>query len=224
MTINQLASSIYNDIWGGALIPSSDLSTLSIEQLEDEIIATREIVIREQFLKNLLKKGELSIAINCIELDCKDQNKCPCSAASLNPKMALHFEIPQLETCLGSDAISFIGSTDRKYAFKVFYNLESLNYELDYQKYRKGKGKPFVYIERTPNANGMFDGWIFNAPVLKFISVIGVFKDPRQLERFVCCQDFDYTELGSISADIKSKLMNTKLQLYRITNNPAKMA
>lgn len=224
MNINQIASSIYNDIWGGSLIPSSDTSALSIEQLEDEVVDVRSAVIKEYYLKNLIKKHELTHAINCIELDCQDQNKCPCSAASLNPKTALHFEIPQLETSLGGEAISFIGSTDRKVSFKVFYNLEALNYEADYQKYKRGHNKPIVYIERTPNANGMFDGWIFNAPFVKYISVIGIFRDPRQLESFSCCHDFDYTELGTISSDVKSRLLNSKLQLYRISNNPAKMA
>jgi len=39
-----------------------------------------------------------------------------------------------------------------------------------------------VYIDTTPNANGMYDGFIFNAPLLKSISIIAIFKDPRQLE------------------------------------------
>lgn len=223
MNINQIASSIYNDIWGGNIAPSSDTSLISVEQLEDEVVDTRSAVIKEYFLKNLLNKEEVSSAINCVELDCKDQNKCPCSTVSLNPKMALHFEIPQLETSLGGDAILFIGSADRKVSYKVFYNLESLEYEADYQKYRKGRSKPYVYIERTPNENGMVDGWVFNAPFLKQIAVVGVFRDVRKLHQYSCCGDNDYTELGSISNAVRSQLLNTKLQLYRTGGRPSKI-
>jgi hypothetical protein len=46
---------------------------------------------------------------------------------------------------------------------------------------RRGAEKPYVYIDTTPNENNMYDCWIFNAPLLKKISVIGIFKDPRQL-------------------------------------------
>nr|DAR62391.1 MAG TPA: hypothetical protein [Bacteriophage sp.] len=35
----------------------------------------------------------------------------------------------------------------------------------------------------------MIDGYIFNAPLLKMISVVAVFKDPRQLEGFGCCEE-----------------------------------
>jgi hypothetical protein len=33
----------------------------------------------------------------------------------------------------------------------------------------------------------MYDGWIFNAPMLEVISVVGIFKDPRQIEDYACC-------------------------------------
>ena len=33
----------------------------------------------------------------------------------------------------------------------------------------------------------MLDCFLFNAPLVTQISVVGVFKDPRQLNRFSCC-------------------------------------
>jgi hypothetical protein len=55
------------------------------------------------------------------------------------------------------------------------------------KKYRKrGKNRPWVYIDVTPNSEGLLDCYIFNAPLLKQISVVGIFKDPRQLEDFQC--------------------------------------
>jgi hypothetical protein len=47
----------------------------------------------------------------------------------------------------------------------VFYtNPNSLNYH----KYRRrGKDKPYIFIDTTPNEKGMCDGFVFNAPLLK---------------------------------------------------------
>jgi hypothetical protein len=51
---------------------------------------------------------------------------------------------------------------------------------LEARKYRKrGQNKPYVWIDFAPNSEGMLDCFIFNAPMLKQISVIGIFKDPR---------------------------------------------
>jgi len=36
-----------------------------------------------------------------------------------------------------------------------------------------------VYLDSAPNEHGMIDGYIFNAPLLKMISIVAVFKDPR---------------------------------------------
>lgn len=100
----------------------------------------------------------MMVAINCVEVDCKDQNKCSCMSSLANAKMAKHFEIPQLMPGLGVDALAFVGSTDRSHAFKIYYNLEAIKYQQHYQKYRKRPNdKPFVYIEKTPNENGMYD-------------------------------------------------------------------
>ena len=51
----------------------------------------------------------MMVAINCIEVDCKDQNKCSCMSSLANAKMAKHFEIPQLMPGLGVDALAFVG-------------------------------------------------------------------------------------------------------------------
>lgn len=222
MTLNELASAIYNDIVGGTLVPKSNLRFLSIEQLADEVLETRSAVIKDWYLKNMLNLSDMMVAINCIEVDCKDQNKCSCMSSLANAKMAKHFEIPQLMPGLGADALMFVGSTDRSNAFKVYYNLEAIKYQQHYQKYRKRPNlKPFVYIEKTPNENGMYDGWIFNAPLVHYIAVIGIFKDPRQLEQYNCCNDIDYLEMGAISNEIKNRILQKKIQLYRTPAPPA---
>ena len=222
MNVNQIASAIINDLFSGNLVSLSNRAMISQEQIEDECIETRCAIIKDWYLKNMLNLGDMMVAINCVEVDCKDQNKCSCMSSLANAKMAKHFEIPQLMPGLGVDALAFVGSTDRSHAFKVYYNLEAIKYQQHYQKYRKRpNNKPFVYIEKTPNENGMYDCWIFDAPFIQYIAVIGIFKDPRQLEKYNCCDDIDYLEMGAISNEIKNRILQKKIQLYRTPAPPA---
>lgn len=215
MTLNELSSAIYNDIVGGALVPSSGVQFVSLEQLEDECIETRNAVIKDWYNKNLIRLEDIAVAINCIEVDCKDQNKCPCKG--LDPKLAKHFEIPPLIPGLGPDAIRYIGSTDRANSYKIYYNLEAVKYQQYYQKYRKrSKDKPYIYIDKTINENGMYDCWVFGAPMVQYLSVIGIFRDPRQLEQYNCCNEIDYLEMGAISNEIKNRIISKKINLYRV--------
>ena len=222
MNVNQIASAIINDLFSGNLVSLSNRAMISQEQIEDECIEARCAIIKDWYLKNMLNLGDMMVAINCVEVDCKDQNKCSCMSSLANAKMAKHFEIPQLMPSLGVDALAFVGSTDRSHAFKVYYNLEAIKYQQHYQKYRKRpNNKPFVYIEKTPNENGMYDCWIFDAPFVQYIAVIGIFKDPRQLEKYNCCDDIDYLEMGAISNEIKNRILQKKIQLYRTSAPPA---
>ena len=216
MTLNQTASAIINDLWGGNLIPPSNRSLISIEQIEDECIAEREQIIREWWFRSIISKNDLALAINCIPVDCKDPNKCPCR--SVSGEKIQHFEIPQLMDSLGKDAIIFIGSTDRAASYKVYFSREAVGF----QKYSKrNQFKPYVYIEKTPNENGMYDGWLFNAPFAQYIAVIGIFKDPRQLEQYGCCDSTDFLELGSVSSEIIRRILAKKTSLYRSIAPPA---
>ena len=222
MNVNQIASAIINDLFSGNLVSLSNRAMISQEQIEDECIEARCAIIKDWYLKNMLNLGDMMVAINCVEVDCKDQNKCSCMSSLANAKMAKHFEIPQLMPGLGVDALAFVGSTDRSHAFKIYYNLEAIKYQQHYQKYRKKpNNKPFVYIEKTPNENGMYDCWIFDAPFVQYIAVIGIFKDPRQLEKYNCCDDIDYLEMGAISNEIKNRILQKKIQLYRTSAPPA---
>lgn len=208
MELSKIASAIYNDVMGG-LSGMSANPTISLEQLEDEVVEERQTVIKEWFNKGLLKKDDLMIAINCIDVDCADPGKC-CDSPS--GKSALHFEIPQLLDDLGESAIYYVGSVDRTVPYDVYFSPSAMAMH----KYkRRGKDKPYVYIEKTPNVNGMYDGWIFNLPFVKRITVIGMFKDLRQLEEFNCCDSAEFLDFGSVSNEVKSRLTKKKLQYYR---------
>lgn len=155
--INKLASAIYDDVMTG-LAGITSTPTMSLEQLEDDIVDERLQIIKEYAAKNLVPRNDLLMAINCIQLDCKSLDRCP-KCASHYPtgknysKPELHFEIPQIVNDLGADAVEFIGSVDRMEFFKVYTNTS-----FQFHKYlKRGAQRPFVYIEPTPNENNMYD-------------------------------------------------------------------
>lgn len=91
--IEKLASAIRNDIVGGLRGYHTNLS-LSLEQLEDEIILKRLQILKEYSLKGILPAKDLYISINCIPVDCKDLERCRCSYNTECETITAHFEIP----------------------------------------------------------------------------------------------------------------------------------
>lgn len=209
MIYNKLASAIYNDIVSG-LRGMHGTPTMSIEQLEDDIVDERLQIIKEYSLKGILPKNDLLLSINCIDVDCKSLERCNCGKDGDTP--VAHFEIPQLLNDFGELAIDYIGSTDRLLPF-IYYTSSSA---WMYHQYRKrGRNKPYVYIDVTPNENNMYDCFIFNAPYIKQVSVVAIFKDPRQLEMFSCCEDVEIENMTFINTEIKKRLTEKKLRYYR---------
>lgn len=208
---NKLSSAIYNDVMSGLRGFSSN-ATMSLEQLEDDIIDERLQIIKEYTLKGIIPKKDLLLAINCIPVDCDSLEKCTCGFSSIDKTMTGHFEIPQLLSDYGKEWIEYIGTTDKTKPFLYYTNPTMLQYH----KYRsRGKSKPYVYIDTTPNKNNMYDGYIFNAPLIKELSVIAVFKDPRQLDIYHCCDEVDTNNMTFIDAEIKKRLTEKKLRYYR---------
>ena len=128
MTIKQLSSAIFNDIVGG-LAGYSETINISLEQLEDEVVETRLYLIKQYSLKNMLPVKDLMHSINCIELDCKSLDKCPCGNGSEYDENALHFEIPQIINDFGGEAVEYIGSTNKQIKFKVYTSLNFKNHK-----------------------------------------------------------------------------------------------
>ena len=175
----KLSSAIYNDIMSG-LRGYSSTPTMSLEQLEDDCVDERLQIIKEYFIKGLVPKKDLLMTIPCIEVDCKNIERCRCNASPCDTLTA-HFEIPQLLTEFGEDGIEYIGATDMSNPF-IYYTNPIV---MKYHKYRvRGKNKPYVWIDITPNENNMYDCFVFNAPLLKKVTVVAILKDPRQLDWF----------------------------------------
>ena len=210
--IEKLASAIRNDVVSGLRGYHTNLS-MSLEQLADDIIDERLQILKEYSLKGILPLKDLYISINCIPVDCKNIERCKCGVSDecSEPPMA-HFEIPQLLVDYGELSIDYVGSTDRQLPF-IFYTSSTA---FRYHKYRKrGKNRPYVWIDTTPNENGMNDCFIFNAPLLNQVSITAIFKDLRQLERYSCCTDMQDDNMTFINNEIKKRLTEKKLRYYR---------
>lgn len=210
----RLASAIYNDVYGGLKGYHQNIS-LSMEQLEDEVVAERLQLIKEYVMKDSLPKKDLMISLNCVPVDCKDIEKCnKCiGAQGIQGTPTAHFQIPQLMTDFDGFGIEFVGTVDRMEPFTVY---TSLKWASKHQYRKRRKDKPYVYIDTTPNSDGLLDGYIFNAPFIKAITVVGIFKDLRQIEAFTCCESTSLPEQFTwLDAEIQKRLTQKKLMYYR---------
>lgn len=213
MYIEKLASQIINDILSGLRGYHNNLS-ISREQVEDEIVAYRLSILKDYYLKGIYPIKDLLMAINCIDVDCSSLERCSCAD---NIKNVKHFQIPQIVTQYGKQAIDYIGSIDRQNKFKIITSLT----ELQNLKYRRRQSnKPYVWIDFAPNSNGMLDCFIFNAPFVKQISIVAVFKDPRQLKQYQCCSEDMDDNISFVDQLIKDKLTKDKVTYYRQLQAP----
>ena len=209
--IEKLASAIRNDVVGGLRGYHTNPS-MSLEQLMDEIVDERLQILKEYSLKGVLPVKDLYLSINCVPVDCKDLERGRCAGQDDCLTPTAHFEIPQIVNDYGSLSIDYIGSTDRQNPF--IYYTSSTAYR--YHKYRKrGKNRPYVWIDTTPNENGMYDCFVFNAPLLSQISITAIFKDLRQLERYACCVELRDDNMTFINNEIKKRLTEKKIRYYR---------
>lgn len=217
--IQKLASAIHNDVISGLRGYHTNLS-LSMEQLEDDIIDMRLQILKEYSLKGILPAKDLYVSINCIPIDCKDLERCRCKDVDeCFSTPTAHFEIPQIVNDYGALSIDYIGSSDRQFPFIYYTSLS--NYRN--HKYRKrGKNRPYVWIDTTPNENGMYDCFVFNAPMLAQVSISAIFKDIRQLERYSCCAEPQDDNKSFINNEIKKRLTEQKIRYYRQLAAPLK--
>lgn len=216
MYVEKLASQIRNDVLSGLKGYHQNLG-MNMQQLADEIVQCRLAIIKQQILQGNVSAKDLIVAINCVDVDCESLERCKCNSDGCNTLTA-HFQIPQLMSEFGSDSIDYIGTIDRQQRFNLIGSLT----EFQLRKYRKrGKNKPFVWIDYAPNSEGMLDCFLFNCPFIKQVSVVGIFKDPRQIEKYKCCTDSHYALTGPdnnmsfISQLVKDKLTQDKLRYYR---------
>lgn len=213
MYIEKLTSQIINDVLSGLGGYHSNLN-INRNQVADEIVALRLSLLKDYYLKGIYPIKDLLMAINCIEVDCSSLERCSCAENTKNVK---HFQIPQIVTQYGKQAIQYLGSIDRQNKFRIVTSLTELQ-NIKYK--RRQSNKPIVWIDTAPNENGMLDCFLFNAPFVKQISIVAVFKDPRQLQQYSCCSESTDDNVSFIDQQIKDKLTKEKIYYYRQLKAP----
>lgn len=157
------------------------------------------------------------LSINCVPVDCKNIEKCRCNPQIGTP--TAHFEIPQLLMGYGKSPIEYLGIVDKTESIAYGTSVS----QMKYNKYsRRGKNKPYIFIDTTPNENGMYDCFIFNMPLIKVISITAIFKDPRQLTNYSCCMENQDINFSWLDNEIKDIVTKKKLQYYRQLQAPLK--
>ena len=213
MNLTQLTSAIHNNIISGLKGENVNIA-YTLEQIEDEIINERLTIIKEFAMKGLLPSKDLMVKIPCIELDCSSLDRC--SDASYDKEKIKHFEIPQIISDFGIEGIGYIGSVDGYDAYRVYTDMSWRNH-----KYKlRQNNKPFVWIDTTPNKNGMYDGFVFNNNYVKRLMVMVILKDPRSLNAYSCCNIADYNIPTVIDSEIEKRLTEKLLRYYRLTAMP----
>ena len=61
----------------------------------------------------------------------------------------------------------------------------------------------------------MYDCFVYNAPLLKQVSISAIFKDLRQLDGYGCCSDLQDDNMSFINNEIKKRVTQKKIQYYR---------
>ena len=114
----KLTSAIYNDTVSGLRGYGSN-SSISMEQIEDDIINERLAIIKEYSLKGILPADDLMIKINCIELDDQPVNRIN-EFESFDTYYIKHFEIPQIAYAYGKESVGYIGPINGRQSFTVY--------------------------------------------------------------------------------------------------------
>ena len=74
-------------------------------------------------MNGVLPSRDLLLSINCINIDCKDIERCPICSNKKQGELIMHFEIPQIITDFAIKSIAYVGSHDRQNPFEVYTSI-----------------------------------------------------------------------------------------------------
>lgn len=235
-TLKRIASAIQKNITGAI---GNVNHSYSLEQLKFMINTRRASVLKEISIS----KSELDFltklkqTITCIELDCKDIERC-CHIKGF--ETAKHFKIPRLSNAI-PDPVVYVGTANRLKPFKVYYDNT-----FGYHQYNIKTGhRPYVWVDTSILSNvpfeptsalatdfessGIFyDAYLFNPPTenMKFITIEAIFENPLDVNFYACskiCDDDTYPAPEFIIDKIITSITQEFLSYYRKANVPQVM-
>lgn len=214
MTIEQLSSVIYNNVVSG--IDGNHIDRkFSMAQIEDDIINERLSIIKEYSLKGLLPAADLMIKINCVELDDQPINRIN-EFEAFDGYYIKHFEIPQIAYVYDKESIGYAGTIDGRNSFSIYTDRHAW---INHRNKRFLKQRSHVFIDMATNFNNKYDGWVISKDIIPeemLLSVIAIWKDPRDLIEYQCCKDEEICNWSFISTEIIKRMTEKYLRYYRM--------
>ena len=64
-----------------------------------------------------------------------------------------------------------------------------------------------AFISLLESTNGMYDCYVFNAPLMKTITMVAMFKDLRQVEELGCCNEDLANQYSWIDEEIQKRIV-----------------
>lgn len=218
MTIEQLASIIYNNVVSGIDGNHIDMK-FSMAQIEDDIINERLSVIKEYSLKGILPASDLMIKINCIELDEQPVNRVG-EFEEFDGYYIRHFEVPQIAYVYDRESISYVGGINGKESFPFYTDRHAW---VNHRNKRFVKQRPHVFIDTATNFNNKYDCWLVSKDLIpenSLLTIVAIWKDPRDLITYQCCKDDEILNWTFLSTEIIKRMSEKYLRYYRMLYQP----
>lgn len=172
-TLAKIAYAIKNNLEAG--LKGTSNFPFSIEQLEQEVISSRNALINELKLQQIFfDLIPFEQEINCIKLDCEDIGLC-CDKPT--KETVLHFKLPRVIS------YSYLGLATQRDTMKVYTGTA-----FKYNKYRdfNFSKRPYIWLRTVQDTS---HGFLFNppSPHLKYVSFRGVLENPLDVNDYDCC-------------------------------------
>ena len=209
MTLEQLTYQVHNNVVSGLKAMSVN-SNHSILQIADEIISEYLTVMREFTLKGVLPTNEFMRKVGCVKVTCGSIEDC-CDE-DYNVTQIQTFKIPEIITDPAFNGISYVGSTDMSTQYKTYTSIQS---GMSHKYRMRGSNKPYAVIDASTVTNGYINGYIYNAPLVKVITVVAIFKDPRKLTEFDCCSDEVEFPNTFVNTEVVKRVTEKMIRYYR---------
>jgi len=214
MTLNEIVATVRNNISDGLSGLVGNYS-YSIEQLAEEVV-----LMRAKLLVSRLMRGKVQLKYYYQTIDYVMLKPQDISGVDHMPsgKKSLGFIIPSILSSINDDSeIVMVYTLDRERRFKVYRTIAYRDH-----KYRiKTKRSPFVYLDTSPDGDGMISGYLMNTgryESIRSLVVQGVFSNPMDVKGMTA--DVEFPCPLEMQNDIISAMTSQYVIYYRQLNVP----
>jgi hypothetical protein len=215
MTLNEIASSIRNNIGNGLKEVAN--YAYPIDQIKDEIGNVRNQILLEDVQGVVLNPEYFAQRLDNIAIDLV---RFPFGGYSNSPSLVPHIKLPRLAMTRDDSAIIYLGPPDQSLNFKIYYD-----YSYQYHTYSRVIGRrPFAYVDPAHDVSGYMDAYLFNlGPTgLKFLSTRSIFADPVGILELdgLFGVDEEFPAPTSVQEMIIDRITEKYVRYYKQLNHP----